>query len=119
MISDKACIGPFFYINGNFTAHKIPVPQGEARGNKIDNPYSHEKLYDSEIGVGDYINVPRGRVVWDSETDKVIIYIDSCIEKIDGAIIQIVELFGLTDYIVEHDGHYVCPNCMENIWEDS
>jgi len=110
-------IGPFFYINKNFIAHKTPIAQGEHRGGKIDNPYSHEKLYDDKIGDGDYINVPRRRVVWDTQQTREIIYIDVCIERINGAVEKIAELFGLTDYVVEYDEHYVCPNCMGDIWE--
>ena len=110
-------IGAFFYISGNFLAHKIPALQGEQRGGKLDNPYSHEKLYDDNFCDGDYIHIPRGRVVWDIEKERAIIYIDVCIEKIDGAVIKIAELFSLTDYAVEHDEHYVCPNCMKNIWD--
>ena len=110
-------IGPFFYINGKVIAHKIPAAQGENRGGKMDNPYSHEKLYDDNYKSGDYINLPRGRVIWDSETDNAIIYVDTCIEKTNGAIGKIAELFGLTDYVIEHDGHYVCPKCIGDIWE--
>ena len=113
----SACIGPFFYIDGCFIVHKILISQGEKRCNKVDNPYSHEKLYDDHYKNGDYINFPRGRVVWDNSVNKAIIYTDICIEKIDGAIRQIVELFGLTDYVVEHDEHYVCPDCMGDIWD--
>ncbi|MDP4132731.1 MAG: hypothetical protein Q8882_01820 [Bacillota bacterium] len=110
-------IGPFFYIDGKFLTHKISVEQGDVRGDRIDNPYSHEKLYDDNYSSGDYINVPRGRVIWDSENNRTIIYIDTCIEKVDGAVKEIAKAFGLTDYLVEHDEHYVCPNCMRNIWE--
>lgn len=117
MISEKNYIGPFFYINETFIAHKILVSKGEKRGLKIDNPYSHEKLYDDYYNYGDYINFPRGRVVWDCEADKTIIYVDICIEKNDGAVGKIAELFNLNNYVVEHDEHYVCPKCMDNIWQ--
>jgi len=118
MISDKAYIGPFFYVNGDFIAHKITANQGESRGNKLDNPYSHEKLHDDNFKFGDYINIPRGRVVWDCEEDKAIIYIDICIKKVDIAVKEIVKAFGLKDYMIKHDEHYVCPNCMGDIWGD-
>ena len=104
-------IGPFFYINGDFISHKIPATQGDKRGGKLDNPYSHEKLYDDRYNDGDYINIPRGRVVWDIEKERAIIYIDICLEKLDGAVTKIAELFGLSDYVTEHDAHYVCKDC--------
>jgi len=111
-------IGAFFYINGDFLVHKIPVEKGEKRGGKLDNPYSHEKLYENNYTGGDYIDIPRGRVVWDIETGKAIIYIDTCIEEVDGAVTELAKLFGLDNYVIEHDEHYVCPKCIKNIWED-
>ena len=116
-------VGPFFYHNGEILANSIPIVLGEKRADKIDNPYSHERLYDDHFSEGDYIDVPRGRVVWDTEADRAIIYVDVCIEKADGAIARIADLFNLDDYIsdnyiVEHDDHYVCPGCMGDIWED-
>ena len=57
-------------------------------------------------------------MVRDTEADKAILYIDCCIEKIDGAIEKIAALYDLTDYVVEHEEHYVCPNCMGDIWAD-
>jgi len=113
---NKVFIGPFFYINKNFILHKIPVSKGEKRAGKIDNPYSHEKLYDDYYNYGDYIDFPRGSVVWDMNKDRGIIYIDPCIEKETDTIERIVKLFKLTDYVIEHDEHYVCPDCAGDIW---
>ena len=113
-----AMIGPFFYIDGGFLSHRIQLAQGEKRGDKLDNPYSHEKLYDDHYSDGDYIRIPRGRVVWDIEENRAIIYIDTCIEKVTGAVEAAAALFGLTDYAVAHDEHYVCPDCIGNIWEE-
>jgi len=109
-------IGPFFYISENFITHRIPLSQGEKRGEKLDNPYSHERLYDDYYNRGDYIDFPRGRVVWDIEANRAIIYIDVCIEKVDGVVVKIAEMFELTEYVVEHDEHYVCPGCLGDIW---
>ena len=114
-----AMIGPFFYANGVVTAHKIPVTSGETRGGKVDNPCSHETLYDDNFSDGDYIDIPRGRVVWDIVRNNATIYTDACIEATDGAIAKIAELFGLSNYIVAHDEHYVCPSCMGDIWKEN
>jgi len=111
-------IGPFFYIKGKFITHQIPIKEGEVSDGKLDNPYSHEKLYADRCSDGDYIDIPRGRVVWDIEKNKAIIYIDTCIEKKKGAVAKIAKLFNLSNYIVRRDDHYVCPKCIGNIWED-
>ena len=117
-IRKATMIGPFFYIEGNFVMHQIPIDEGEMSDFKLDNPYSHEKLYADHCFSGDYINIPRGRVVWDMKENKAIIYIDTCIEKKKSAVAKIAKLFNLHNYIVRHDEHYVCPKCIGNIWED-
>jgi hypothetical protein len=43
-----------------------------------------------------------------------IIRIDKCL---DDKISDIAELFDLKDYKIAYDEHYVCPKCMEDIWE--
>ena len=116
MKNNEFKIGPFFYINNKLVINAIPIEHGTMRGDKIDNPYSHEKLYDDNFKCGDYINYPRGRVVWDTKQNLTIIYIDTCIEK-DFVIEKIKELFELDNYVLEHDEHYVCPKCMGDIWD--
>ncbi|MCL1941220.1 MAG: hypothetical protein FWG09_04685 [Synergistaceae bacterium] len=113
-------IGPFFYMDGDFLSHRIPVDEGVRRVDKVDNPYSHEELYMDRYPYSnrEYIDFPRGRVVWDAKKSRAIIYIDPCIEKKDGAVERVVYLFGLRDYVVEHDEHYSCSVCIGDIWED-
>ena len=110
-------IGPFFYIDNNFIANKIPASQGELRSDKLDNPCSHEKLYDEHFTTGDYIDFPRGRVVWDIKRNRAIVYLDACIEQADVAIEKIAEIFDLAEYSIRPDEHYVCPKCMSDIWK--
>ena len=113
-----SCIGPFFFFKADFIAHQIPAVKGEIRGNKLDDPYSHEKLFYDYFGRGEYIDIPRGCVVWDIVDERAIIYLDDCIVKMGGTVSKIAEIFGLTDYTVEYDDHYVCPKCMGDIWEE-
>jgi hypothetical protein len=106
-------IGLFFIINNKIFSHTIPAETGEIRGGKFDNPYSHEQLFDDYFREGDYINFPRGRVVWDISENRAIIYIDRCVKEFAK---QIADRFNLTDYVIAYDEHYVCPNCMGDIW---
>lgn len=111
-------IGPFFYYQGQLVAHAIPEEDGEQRAGKLDNPYSHEQLFD-EIGSGeDYINIPRGRVVFDMKQASGIIYVDRCIENVPGAIEQLAQIFRLHHFEVQYDDHYVCPGCCDfsSLW---
>ena len=118
-------IGPFFYVaqKKKIIYHACAVDQGEARFGKYDNPYGHEKLWDDHFSNGDYINYPRGRVIYDSVSNKAIIYFnlpDSEIERSLIVIEKIKSIFEITDIdcSVEYDFHYQCRRCINNIWDD-
>lgn len=110
-------IGPFFYIRRKLILNASSLDAAREQANKLDNSYSHEKLYDDNFRSGDYIDYPRGRVVWDITNESAIIYIDKCINKPE-VIAQIAAAFELEKYIVEYDLHYHCKKCSDEIWED-
>ena len=74
-------IGSFFYIKNTLIFNACLLPEGRQQTNKIDNFYSHDRLYDDHFRTVDYIDHPRGRVVWDCRNDRAIIYIDPCINS--------------------------------------
>ncbi len=110
-------IGPFFFIGGRLLFRGCAPECGEARGGKLDNPYSHARLYDRYFRTGDYIDYPRGRVVWDTEASRAIVYIDRCIRRPE-VLERIAAAFELGDYVVESDGHYRCRDCLGELWDD-
>ena len=114
-------IGPFFYVaqKKKIIYNACTIDQGEARFGKYDNPYGHEKLWDDHFSNGVYINYPRGRVIYDSVSNKAIIYIDKCIDK-PVMIEKLKSIFDITDIecSVEYDFHYQCRRCINNIWDD-
>ena len=112
-----ARIGPFFHIGGRLIFNGCAPEYGELRGGKRDNPYSHERLYDRHFKTGDYIDFPRGRVVWDTEREEAIVYIDRCIRRPE-VLEQVKAAFELGDFRVEGDSHYRCKDCLGDIWED-
>lgn len=104
-------IGPFFYIRGKLICDAVALDQGRRQADKIDNSFGHEALYDRHFHTGDYIDYPRGRVIWDLTKERAIVYIDRCIEK-PAVIEKIKTVFGLGDnFIIEHDDHYRCRRC--------
>ena len=66
----------------------------------------------------DYINVPRGRVIFDELNNQSIIYIDKCCLSDKKVLEKIIKLFQVKNYIIKTDIHYQCPNCLGNIWDD-
>lgn len=113
-------IGPFFYVaqKRKIIYNICETEQGEERFGKFDNPYGHEQLWDDHFSNGDYIDYPRGRVIYDSAGNKAIIYIDKCIDK-PAMIEKLKVLFNIDiPYVVEYDFHYQCKHCLKDIWDE-
>lgn len=102
-----AYLGPFFYINNKLICNKCTFEQARTQGDKLDNSYGHDRLYDDYFAEGDYIFYPRGRVVWDKLEARAIIYIDPIINN-QRVIEAVASEFELEKYIVEFDEHYQC-----------
>lgn len=86
-------IGPFFYIRGKLIYNACSLGEGWEQAGKLDNPYGHDQLYDDHFKSGEYIDYPRGRVLWDEQKNRSIIYIDPCIHC-DTVLSQIIEASG-------------------------
>ncbi len=111
-------IGPFFFVLGRFIYNACPIDKGDVRSDKRDNPYGHERLWDDHFRRGDYIDFPRGRVIYDTVNKSAIIYIDKCIDK-PAIIKKLKDIFNIdVPYTIEYDFHYQCKDCLEDIWAD-
>ncbi len=116
--------GPFFCIGNSLLADKAELYESQEQAGKLDNPLSHEKLFDrnyrsiqryvsrkqADIDDNplfhealpdrklDYTDFPRGRVVWDISREISIVYIDP---RIKNRIDEIAKRFSLSEYVVE------------------
>ena len=115
MESNGKFIGPFFYIRGKLIYNACSLAEGREQAGKLDNFYGHDKLYDDHFKTGEYIDYPRGRVVWDKEKNHSIIYIDPCIHR-DNVLSQIIAAFNIGDYVIEYDDHYHCKKCVGDLF---
>ena len=111
-MKEAELVGPFFYIRGCLIMSGIPLSAARLQANKLDNPVSHEELFDTLKLKGDYIDFPRGRVIWDCTRHLGIIYIDPCIR--DQAE-MIARRFHLEECVLGEDEHYHCKNCMDAV----
>ena len=108
-------IGPFFYIRGKLIYNACPLSEGREQAGKLDNSYGHDQLYDDHFKSGEYIDYPRGRVLWDEQKNHSIIYIDPCIHR-DNVLSQIIAAFNIGDYVIEYDDHYHCKKCVGDLF---
>ena len=109
-------IGPFFYIRNKLIYNAVSLEEGRHQADKLDNSFGHDRLYDEHFRYGDYIDYPRGRVVWDLTNERAIIYIDPCVNTAS-VIKQVIEAFCLDYYVIRYDDHYHCKNCVGDLFE--
>jgi hypothetical protein len=115
-------VGPFFYFEeivagrGGVYAALVTLEESESIADKLGASLSHQELFDQLNVDIDYINVPRGRVVYDTSKKEAVIYIDRCIET---KIKEILNVFKIENFRIEHDEHYVCPGCwdLDHMWQ--
>lgn len=105
-------VGPFFCLSRRLIADQISLHAARKQADKLDNPLGHEELFDRYRLKGDYIDYPRGRVIWDCTRKCAIIYIDPCVKNM---VPEIVNTYQLKSFIVEEDDHYHCKNCAKTI----
>lgn len=108
-------IGHSSIFEENLFIMSVPLAEGREQAGKPGKPYGHDQLYDDYFKFGDYIDHPRGRVVWDITNHRAIIYIDPCINRED-VLSQIIAAFDIGDYVVEYDDHYHCKKCVVDLF---
>lgn len=112
-----AKMGPFFHVGGKLIYDAKPIEECEKRGDKYDNPYSHEELFETRVSrEEDYIDYPRGRVIFDGALGECVIYVDKCIRS-DEIISEITKAFEIEKYRIEEDEHYRCKNCVGDLFD--
>ena len=109
-------IGPFFYVRNSLIFNACTLEEGRHQADKIDNSYGHDQLWDANFRYGDYIDYPRGRVIWDTTNNRAIIYIDPCIRNED-VLGKVVDAFEVEDYVVSEDDHYHCRRCVGRLFK--
>ncbi len=84
-----------------------PITDANALG-FIDYPYSHYDKWDdvrSNTQTSDCYYYPRGRVLYDTNTNRHRIFADECLDEYD--LQEIIELFEINDFELCRDEHYV------------
>jgi len=117
----------FFYYEGKVIQGSTPVIAAKEIQGWKNHDMSHYDFWDIYKIINrkfkdiEYEEIPRGRVVYNVDDDKFILYIDKCLKKPD-ILSQLMGAFSLPmeKTKVEFDGHYVCNNCSnDSIDEDN
>ena len=104
---DNACVGPFFYIGGKLYAYKESLEDHQEDGRFINASLSHFEYFITLPIEGDYGNYPRGRVLYDRNRKKFLVYIDKSLDK-ESSKQLILNAYNLKAEraLFRHDAHY-------------
>ena len=111
MSETKGFVGIFWYIpeQKEWIISRMPVEEAEPYGDAITYPISHNDFWEKSkyIRLGDYIDFPRGRVVYFTDTNSFVVYFDRRLTKVIKDIFQ-SDWFGNPprSVVYKTDGHY-------------
>ncbi len=105
-------VGPFFITGKKIKALKTNIVEGNINEPFINSPVSHFDFFQFLGFKGDYGNYPRGRVIYNNNTNEFYLYIDSMYINNEEVIDQVMLTFNLCSYntIVKTDEHYTHDN---------
>lgn len=113
-------VGIFWAIDGEVYAYfetreTNKLTEREKQSGRVDSDLEHFAAWDKELAKrffdADFATFPRGRVMFDTNKNRHIIYADRCI-----TVEQVVRVKGLFQTInaqVCRDEHYRCDKCMK------
>ena len=112
-------VGPFFWIDGKILAFPNEPNDADDPGTGIiDGKAGHATAYERTPyqQEHDYDYWPRGRVVFDKNKNRSIVYLDRCIKNDEAVRSVIVDSFHLDPKKTSWklDGHYKCHRCDPN-----
>lgn len=108
-------IGPYFIYKDTIIADMKPRTEINPIFNSCDYEYPHDKFFEEIKGnylTDSYIEVPRGRVTYNVQKKKSILFIDECYINNQAMINEVVKLYKLDEYEVKGDIHYHCSKCL-------
>lgn len=105
-------VGIFFYTAGQFLFHGCDLSGAEIYGGFKVYSRSHFEVWDDYYFKNyhvDYDYYPRGRIVYDTKTNKYLVYRDACIPEDEMQ--KIAETYVGKEYVLLEDEHYQCHRC--------
>ena len=106
-LEQDAYVGQFFYIDSKIRGSIESIKDFDSELRFFDSKESHFLLFNSLNIDGDYVNYPRGRVIYDNYHKKFIVYMDKSLMNKDIKE-KIKKVFFLEDkkVVFRRDEHY-------------
>ena len=112
-------VGIVFVYKGKVFIDGTPVIEAEGYAHFKIHAHDHYEYWEQLRGMGavptdvEYDEVPRGRVVYDTQTCKYTLFLDRCILKNKKLVSRIMAQMSLPfETEASTDSHYRCPVCL-------
>lgn len=112
-------MGVFWLVGRALLIDKTPLAEAERYGNNLTNPRNHTEVWEQWQKSGrvsgelEYDHQPRGRVTFDTISERFWILADKCILKRNHVIAKIRSELNLPKGTrLTSDSHYRCYRCL-------
>ena len=123
-VQGQPMVGIFWLLGNRLIVDTSPLSEAEPYGDCLGHEESHDHYWSVQQGLGnvtgdvEYYEHPRGRVVYNTKTQRFMFYADRCIREKKSVVKEIMSAMCLpvsqTDITLEgRDSHYRCLRCME------
>ena len=118
-------VGIFWFVDGTLLIDRTPVSAAEPYGELLTHAAGHDKIWERFRSMGiaprdmEYDEPPRGRVMYDTETETFSLLADECILKRKDLVAQIKKDLHLRKKTkLGRDSHYRCFKCLYGTDDD-
>jgi hypothetical protein len=118
-------LGIFWLLDGSLITDCAPLSEAEAYGDHLTHSRGHVDVWEQWQRTGmvpadvPYEEPPRGRVMFNRNTNEFVLLADRCVLKNTRAVIEIKTLFHLPNKVtVDTDPHYRCNVCLYGKFEE-
>jgi len=113
-------VGIFWLLNGKPIIDSAPLSEAEPYGDHLTHPRGHAAVWEQYQRVGtvpaemEYEEAPRGRVMYNTKTQRFTLLADRCILKDKGIVSKIMSEMNLLNKNTDKgtDSHYRCFACL-------
>jgi hypothetical protein len=113
-------VGIFWLVDGKLVIDSTSLAEAEPYGDNLTHPRGHLKVWEQwrmggkVPGESEYEEFPRGRVMYNTKTQRFTLLADRCILRDKGVVSRIMSELHLPGKQTDKgtDAHYRCPSCL-------
>jgi hypothetical protein len=117
-LKPEARVGIFWVVNGEMLIDSTPLSEAEPYGDYLTHPRGHAEVWEQYQQTGavpsdmEYEESPRGRVIYNTKTQRFRFLADKCILREKSVVRKIMLALHLPrNTQLDEDSHYRCSSC--------